>query len=53
MSEAEVYSRLKGLKGKIKPNTYRTIVGQIKAGNLGPALVGIERLEKRIRKETE
>lgn len=48
MSEREAMARLKSLKGKIKPNTYRTIKGQIKAGSLDPALAGIERLEKRI-----
>lgn len=48
----EAITRLKALRGKIKPNTYRTIKGQIKAGNLEAALVGIGRLEKKINQES-
>lgn len=46
----EAMERLEKLKGKIKPNTYRTIIGQIKAGNVEQALVGIGRLERRVAK---
>lgn len=42
--------RLNHLKHHIPFNTYRTIKGQIKSGNLNAALIGIERLEKKLTK---
>lgn len=51
MRTQEALDRLKLLKGKIKPNTYRTIVGQIKAGSVEQAIVGIERIERRYKNE--
>lgn len=41
--------RLNKIKGKIKWNTYKTIVGQIRSGNVEGAMVGIERLENKIK----
>lgn len=46
----ETMKRLKSLKESIKPNTYRTIKGQIASGNIAQALVGIERLESKMKR---
>ena len=40
-----VYYELLELKNKIPKQTYKTILGQIKAGDLKGALKGIERLK--------
>lgn len=44
---------LNAIKHRIPENTYRTIVGQIHAGDLGGATVGINRLKKRLQREDE
>lgn len=41
------------IKTKIPVNTYRTILGQIQAGDLGGATVGINRLKKKFLKEAQ
>lgn len=46
-----IYKELKTLKGQIPWMTYRTIVGQIKAGDTAGASVGIERLKRKLAKE--
>ncbi len=51
MKGLPVYKDLETLKWKIPHQTYRTIVGQIKAGDIGGATVGIERLKRRIARE--
>ena len=51
MKSLPVYKDLEALKWKIPHQTYRTIVGQIKAGDIGGATVGIERLKRRIARE--
>lgn len=49
--EKRLYKELKRIKRQIPWKTYRTIIGQIKAGDLSGAQVGIERLKRRIEKE--
>lgn len=49
--ETTAMERLNKIKGKIKWNTYRTIVGQIRSGNVEGAMVGIERLENKLSQE--
>lgn len=49
--EVTAMERLERIKGKIKWNTYKTIVGQIRSGNVEGAMVGIERLENKLRKD--
>ena len=51
MREKELSDELEGLKGKIPWQTYSTISGQIRKGDMKGAAVGIERLKKRISKE--
>lgn len=41
-----IYAELLCLKNKIPRNTYKTILGQLKAGDVKGASVGIERLKK-------
>jgi len=47
----EVIKELNTIKGKIPQQTYKTIIGQIKAGDVGGAKVGVERLKHRLTKE--
>ena len=49
--EREVIRELNTIKWKIPRQTYKTIIGQIKAGDIGGATVGIERLKRRIARE--
>ena len=51
MRELELLDELEELKGKIPWQTYSTISGQIRKGDMKGAAVGIERLKKRISKE--
>lgn len=51
MKSLPVYRDLETLKWKIPHQTYRTIIGQIKAGDVGGATVGVERLKRRIARE--
>ena len=44
-----LYYELHSLKGKISKNTYKTILGQIKAGDSEGAVNGIERIKKKIK----
>ena len=44
INKAEIIEELKRIKPFIKHNTYKTIKGQIKAGDLEGAKKGIERL---------
>lgn len=46
-----IYAELKSIKPKIPRKTYRTIAGQIKAGDREGAAAGIGRLKERIAKE--
>lgn len=41
------------IKNKIPFNTYRTILGQIRAGDMGGATVGIDRLKRKLLKEAQ
>lgn len=43
-----IYYELYKLKYKIPKNTYRTILGQLKAGDFKGASKGIERIKKRL-----
>jgi len=47
----DVIKELNVIKVKIPEQTYKTIIGQIRAGDVGGARVGIERLKLRIAKE--
>ncbi len=49
----EVLRELNTIKTRIPVQTYRTIVGQIHAGDMGGATVGINRLKARLRREDE
>ena len=40
-----IYYELRELKNKIPKNTYKTILGQLKAGDYKGAVKGIERLK--------
>lgn len=41
------------IKNKIPFNTYRTILGQIRAGDMGGPTVGIDRLKRKLLKEAQ
>lgn len=47
----EVIRELNTIKSRIPQQTYRTIIGQLRAGGLGGATVGVERLKRRLAKE--
>ena len=51
MKEQYLYGELKYLKRKIPIQTYRTIIGQIRAGDVNGAAVGINRLKVKIARE--
>ena len=51
MKSLPVYRELEMIKWQIPRQTYKTIIGQIKAGDIGGATVGIERLKRRIARE--
>lgn len=44
---------LNAIKHRIPENTYRTILGQVHAGDLGGATVGINRLKKILQREEQ
>lgn len=44
---------LNTIKNRIPQNTYRTIEGQINAGDIDGAAVGINRLKKRLKREEQ
>lgn len=44
----ELKRELNGIRKHIPYNTYKTILGQMKAGQVGAARVGIERIKKRL-----
>jgi hypothetical protein len=43
-----IYFELSSLKGKIPYNTYKTILGQINAGDTQGATAGIKRLKEKL-----
>lgn len=47
----EAIKELNVIKARIPQQTYRTIIGQMRAGDLGGATVGINRLKKKLAKE--
>jgi hypothetical protein len=47
----EAIKELNTIKARIPQQTYRTIIGQMRAGDLGGATVGIERLKKLAKEE--
>ena len=47
----EAIKELNTIKARIPQQTYRTIIGQMRAGDLGGATVGIERLKKKLARE--
>lgn len=49
--EERLIKELNMIKRQIPWQTYKTIIGQIKAGDLGGAEVGIGRLKRRIARE--
>lgn len=49
--EQELIKELNTIKARIPQQTYRTIIGQMKAGDVGGATVGIERLKRKFAKE--
>lgn len=48
---ASILKELKLMKPYIPMQTYRTIIGQIRAGDLRGASIGIDRLKKKLEKE--
>lgn len=49
--EQELIKELNTIKARIPQQTYRTIIGQMHAGDLGGATVGVERLKRRLARE--
>lgn len=49
--EQELIKELNTIKARIPQQTYRTIIGQMHAGDLGGATVGVERLKRRLERE--
>lgn len=49
----EVIKELNAIKARIPRQTYRTIIGQVRAGDLGGATVGIERLKRKLEREDQ
>jgi hypothetical protein len=47
----ELMKELNAIKPRIPNQTYRTIVGQMRAGDMGGATVGINRLKAKLRRE--
>ena len=47
----EAIRELNAIKARIPQQTYRTIVGQMRAGDLGGATVGINRVKKKLARE--
>ncbi len=47
----EAIKELNAIKARIPQQTYRTIIGQMRASDLGGATVGINRLKKKLAKE--
>ena len=47
----EVIKELNTIKSRIPQQTYRTIVGQVRVGDLGGATVGINRLKAKLARE--
>ena len=47
----EAIKELNAIKARIPQQTYRTIIGQMRDGDLGGATVGIERLKKKLARE--
>lgn len=47
----EAIRELNAMKARIPQQTYRTIIGQMRAGDLCGATVGINRLKKKLAKE--
>jgi hypothetical protein len=53
MTESELFRRLKRIRGDIPAQTYRTIKGQIIAGDYMGADRGIKRLERKMAADGE
>lgn len=49
--EHELIKELNQIRARIPKQTYRTIIGQMRAGDLGGATVGVERLKRKIARE--
>ncbi|MBR5943550.1 MAG: hypothetical protein IKZ94_01215 [Lachnospiraceae bacterium] len=47
----DAIKELNMIKARIPKQTYLTIIGQMRAGDLGGATVGIERLKRKLAKE--
>ena len=46
-----VIKELKRLKKRIPRQTYRTIIGQIRSGDMEGAATGVERIKNRLKRE--
>ena len=51
MDMNETIKELNTIKSRIPKQTYSTILGQIRAGDMGGATVGISRLKRKFAKE--
>ena len=47
----DAIKELNAIKARIPQQTYKTIIGQMRAGDLGGATVGINRLKKKLARE--
>lgn len=47
----ELMRELNAIKPRIPQQTYRTIIGQMRAGDMGGATVGINRLKNKLARE--
>lgn len=47
----EAIKELNAIRARIPQQTYRTIIGQMRAGDLGGATVGITRLKRKLERE--
>lgn len=50
MTEKEILQELNNIKIRLPINTYKTMLGQIRAGDLSGVSIGIERLKRKIAK---
>lgn len=51
--EEKLMKEVEAIKHKIPWQTYKTIIGQIRAGDVKGAAIGIERLKRRIAREED
>ncbi len=53
MTAKEVLQEIEGLKPNIPWQTYNTLKGQVRAGDISGAALGVERLKRKLKREEE